>query len=69
MSDRSKEPLLFDRELMIEVMVYHWPTKNSGCHCGWSELGRSFPEHVVEVYEHRIFYQLRGDKWNHKKCL
>lgn len=44
----------FNREIMIEVLVYHWPTKSSGCHCGWAELGKSFPEHVVKVYEDSV---------------
>jgi hypothetical protein len=41
----------YDREALIDVLVYHWPTNTSGCHCGWSSLGRSFPEHVADVYE------------------
>lgn len=41
----------YDRRVLVEVLVYHWPTKNNGCWCGWGELGRLFPEHVADVYE------------------
>lgn len=40
----------FDRAALVEVLVYHWRTNTSGCGCGWAELGRSHPEHVVDVY-------------------
>jgi hypothetical protein len=53
MDDKNKT-LPFVREIMISVLVYHQPTNTSGCHCGWGELGRSHPEHVVEIYEMSI---------------
>ncbi len=40
-----------DRAVLVEVLVYHWPTPASGCHCGWGVLGASFPEHVADIYE------------------
>jgi hypothetical protein len=43
--------VIYDREILVRVLVYHWPTRNSGCWCGWAELGASFPEHVADVYE------------------
>jgi hypothetical protein len=45
------DPAPYDRAVLVGVLVYHWPTKTSGCHCGWGELGRSHPEHVANVYE------------------
>ncbi len=53
MDDKNKT-LPFVREVMISVLVYHQPTNTSGCLCGWGELGRSHPEHVVEIYEMSI---------------
>ncbi len=41
----------YDRQVLVDVLVYHWPTRTSGCWCGWDELGASFPEHVADVYE------------------
>ncbi len=40
-----------DRELLINVIVYHYRASISHCGCGWNELGRSHSEHVVEVFE------------------
>jgi hypothetical protein len=44
----------YDREVLVNVFVYHWPTNTSGCWCGWSVLGASFPEHVADVYEESV---------------
>lgn len=41
----------FDRDLMIEILTYHYRKDISSCGCGWSELGKSHPEHVVNIYE------------------
>lgn len=43
--------VLYNREILVEVLIYHWPTNMNGCHCGWSELGKSFTAHVADVYE------------------
>lgn len=44
-----------ERTVLIDVLVYHWRHPNSGCGCGWgsepSQLGASWPAHIVEVYE------------------
>ncbi len=53
MDDQNKS-IPFDRKLMIDILVYHWVTKTSGCGCGWAELGCSQAKHVVEVYEMSI---------------
>lgn len=39
------------RAHLIQVLIYHQPTNTSGCICGWAELGKSHPEHVVHVFE------------------
>lgn len=30
-----------------EVILWHWRTPTSGCHCGWGVLGASYSEHVA----------------------
>lgn len=50
----QNETIPFDRDLMIDILVYHWITKTSGCGCGWGVLGHSHAKHVVEVYEMSI---------------
>jgi hypothetical protein len=42
------------RELLLDVLIYHQPTNTSGCICGGVELGKSHPEHVVEIFETRM---------------
>jgi hypothetical protein len=44
----------YDREALATILVYHWRTDMSGCGCGWAELGRSHPEHILDVYEDSI---------------
>lgn len=43
----------YDRDLLVNTLVYHWATNTSGCGCGWAELGKSHAEHVAKVYEMR----------------
>lgn len=44
-----------DRALLVSTLTYHQRQSSHACSCGWGEdyrqLGRSFPEHQVEVYE------------------
>lgn len=46
-----------EREILESVLIYHY-RKDSGCGCGWGrsleQLGRSWPEHVIEVYEQSL---------------
>lgn len=51
----------YDRQVLIEILVYHWRTDNSGCGCGcgWGDLGRSHPAHVADVYEQEMLYRER----------
>lgn len=40
-----------NREALIEIITYHYRKTFQYCACGWGELGKSHPEHVVDVYE------------------
>lgn len=42
---------VYDRQVLVDVLIYHQPTSVSGCICGWAVLGASHPEHVADVYE------------------
>ena len=50
--------LVYDRAVLVEVLVYHWRTETSGCGCGWAELGRSHAEHVATVYEDALAFRV-----------
>lgn len=43
--------ILYVRSILVEVLIYHRPKQDSSCHCGWAQLGRSWPEHIAHVYE------------------
>jgi hypothetical protein len=45
-----------ERAVLVEVLVYHYRRDDSGCGCGcgWADLGRSWPEHVVKVFEESV---------------
>jgi len=45
-----------ERALLVEVITYHYMDKNASCGCGWAELGKSQPDHVVQVYEESLTY-------------
>lgn len=47
-------PPRYDRAVLVDVLVYHARTETSGCRCGWGDLGRSFPEHVADIFEESI---------------
>lgn len=42
---------VYNRDVLVDVLVRHWRTNISACSCGWAELGRSHPAHVADVYE------------------
>jgi hypothetical protein len=48
----------YNREVLVEVLVYHAHTNSSGCFCGWAELGKSHPEHVADVYEQSMLARM-----------
>lgn len=41
----------YDRDVLVDTLIYHQRTDTSGCHCGWAVLGASYAEHVANVYE------------------
>lgn len=43
-----------EREVLVEVLIYHWRNGITGCGCGWSVLGASYPEHVADVFEESV---------------
>lgn len=43
--------MVYERETLIRVLIYHQRARDSGCICGWRELGRAHAEHIVGVYE------------------
>jgi hypothetical protein len=51
----------YDRKVLVEVLIYHWPTNTSGCFCGWAELGHSHSEHVADIYEMTMVYNSRKE--------
>lgn len=53
--------IIYDREVLVDVLVYHWATNTSGCGCGWAELGKSHPEHVANVYEESMCIRTEGE--------
>jgi hypothetical protein len=48
----------YDRKVLVDVLVYHWPRQDSSCFCGWGQrpehLGLSHAEHVATVYEESV---------------
>jgi hypothetical protein len=46
--------MVYDRKVLIEVLIYHQRKNVTYCMCGWSELGRSHAEHIADVYEQSI---------------
>ena len=40
-----------ERELMVEVLIFHQRKDAQYCMCGWGELGKSHSEHVIQVFE------------------
>ena len=50
----------YDRNVRVEVLVYHYRRDMKGCGCGWAELGRSHPEHVADVYEQSVSNEIKA---------
>lgn len=51
--------IAYDREVFVNILIYHYRTNNSGCGCGWGQgqiehLGKSWPEHIATVYEESV---------------
>ncbi len=52
--------VVYDREVLTSVLVYHQRTNTSGCHCGWAVLGASYADHVVDVYEESVIARIES---------
>lgn len=50
----SAEDLRYDRDMLVQVLVYHWPVRPGTCNCGWNVSGASYPEHIADVYERSV---------------
>ena len=50
----NKIKIRYDREVLVEVLVYHQRKNSQYCACGWGELGKSYAEHVADIYEMAI---------------
>lgn len=50
-SSHSQVAVPYDRQVLLDVLVYHYRDGIKGCGCGWAELGKSWAEHVAGVYE------------------
>lgn len=55
--------LWYDREVLKTILVYHYRKDMTSCGCGWAELGRSWPEHILTVLEEsmRAYKENDGD--------
>ena len=47
----TTDELPYDRDVLVDVFVYHFRRDSASCGCGWAELGRSHAAHVADVYE------------------
>lgn len=47
----------YDRPTLVEILVYHYRREDSGCGCGWHDLGKSWPEHIATVYEEKVLFK------------
>lgn len=56
----SRPTTHYEREVLVSVLVYHQRMDDTGCACGWRELGESHAEHIADVYEMAV--QHRDDQ-------
>jgi hypothetical protein len=47
-----------------DVLVYHQRKGIKGCSCGWSEPGRSFPEHQARLALEAAAPHLMASAWD-----
>jgi len=50
----NEEEISYDREVLVEVLIYHQRKNLQYCQCGWGDLGRSHSDHVADIYEQSI---------------
>ena len=48
------ELLIYDRTILVNILIYHYRKDDSSCGCGWGILGASHAEHVADIYEESI---------------
>lgn len=51
----------YDRSVLVEILVYHYRKDITGCGCGWAELGKSWPDHIANVYEECVLAREADD--------
>lgn len=61
MSDTTSAATVYDRDLLVAVLVYHQRQSIKGCACGWSVLGASHADHVASVYEGAVAVDMTPD--------
>ena len=46
--------MIYDRKLLVEVLIAHQRKDAQFCICGWGRLGFSHAEHIADMYERLI---------------
>lgn len=44
----------YDREVLKQIVIYHYKRDIKGCVCGWAELGRCHSDHIADLYEESV---------------
>jgi hypothetical protein len=47
----SENKIFYNRDILVQVLIYHQRKDSQYCACGWGDLGKSHPEHVADIYE------------------
>ena len=47
-----------ERNVLLQVLIYHQRLDIGSCGCGWSVLGASHAEHVADVYEDALRWEV-----------
>lgn len=53
----------YERDVLVNVLIYHQRSSLRSCRCGWNILGASHPEHIADEYERAI--ARRGQPYQH----
>lgn len=58
--------VIYQRDVLVDVVIHHHRESIKGCSCGWSQLGLSWADHVADVYESAVNEQLDDlvDAWH-----
>jgi hypothetical protein len=49
---------VYDRAVLVDVILNHGRTRIQDCHCGWAVIGSSHADHVADVYEQEVAARL-----------